>query len=65
MTKADKMFKEIGYKQQGTKDFENWENSYFDYIIFGDDQVDLGETVPYTKEVHLAIHEKMKELGMI
>ena len=63
MTKADKMFKELGYDQHGTGEFGNWDRSLFDYIIFEAGAVDLGETTPYTVETHLAIHEKMIELG--
>lgn len=67
MTKADKMFKKLGYRQHKIGEFSNWDNSLFDYITFEVETgtVDLGETTPYTVEFHLAIHEKMKELGVL
>ena len=66
MSKADKMFEELGYTYHEEQlGYENWDNSFFDYILFKEGCVDLGDKTPYTVESHLAIHEKMKELGWI
>ena len=66
MSKVDKMFEELGYKYHEEQlGYDNWNNSLFDYIIFNEGRVDLGSKLPYTKEIHLAIHEKMKELGWL
>ena len=66
MSKADKMFEELGYTYHAEQlGYENWDNSLFDYVIFKENWADLGDKVLYSTALHLAIHEKMKELGWL
>lgn len=75
MSKADKMFKELGYEKSETDDNNfivydyrtgyMWFEIVFDKLnkeYYSQQYEDLPNITP--KE-HLAIHEKMKELGWI
>lgn len=68
MSKADKMLEACGLPKWNDTDnsYGDWDKSYFNYIVFQDIKtVDIGETVTYDINLHLAIHEKMKDLGWI
>ena len=67
MSEADKMFEKLGYNTKDGRSFEKWDLSFFAYIVFSKEWgvVELGEGVMYSPELHLAIHEKMKELQWI
>ena len=71
MSKADKMFEELGLKRSEEECFEDW-------ITYDSKAKVLGRRVLFdttygyaetngtiTIKLHLAIHEKMKELGWI
>ena len=56
MSKADKMFEELGYVESETSDKNDIVYEY---------RMKESRLVTITHEEHLAIHEKMKELGWI
>lgn len=78
MSKADKMFDELGYtkalfksiKSSQTERYLKYigDSSLHNLIVFYEEtrevELHLGLNAIYVKE-HLAIHEKMKELGWI
>lgn len=71
MSKADKMFEELGLKRSEEEYFEDWVTYYSKQEALGrfvtfDKTYRYAETnVTITPKLHLAIHEKMKELGWI
>lgn len=70
MSKADKMFKELGYYQLNNGYLKKYNNGYTKFIAFvsGEYSISFPPTYHRTKinkKEHLAIHEKMKELGWL
>ena len=64
---ADEMLKECGFRCAGKRDcIELWIGGIDDQIMFdGITQTYHGTTRFFSKKLHLAIHEKLKELGWI
>lgn len=70
MSKADKMFKKMGFKK---KEDDTWVNYYNDFteVVFNKEvkmytfHQSNGDIVYANGINHLAIHEKMKELGWL
>ena len=70
MSKADKMFEELGYRKQEEYTYcKKFGNIFYHYIDFFENDKSYRKFINkgwnYTVEEHLAIHEKMKELGWI
>lgn len=70
MSKADKMFEELGYWGMQNSYLKKYDDGYTKQIHFTNGEYFISFPPTYNnvlikKKEHLAIHEKMKELGWL
>lgn len=67
MSKADKMFEELGYKKIETDEYVEYghRTNYTCVNLWKDECLYDNDSLFTSIQEHLAIHEKLKELGWI